>query len=548
LTRYDARFVRRWLPLLVLGPLLAGITGFLVLRVIPPIYEAAVILMVQPADAGTALTPDTQVAQDLANTYAEAIHTRRILSEAATQVGLGALSEQDLESRVQARRVPNTGLLRVTADDADPRRAADLANAVAQVFVQHNADIQANRFASSRDNLAKLVAQLQAGLDAQLASEADLQSQASSPERDGTLAKLEDNLTQTRANYANSLRSYEDLRVSEARATNTVTVFDAAVPPLDPIRPNRTLTILLAAVAGLIAVGGIALMAEYLDDGFRSTPAIADGTGLPTIGILPRGGVPSDLRQPSSKGWTESYNILRSRLMYTMRDQPAHSLMIASAELGEGKSTIAANLAIALARGGHHVILVDTDVRRQSQTRLWKLEGGGGLSHLLQDTAEPVGSMLRPTWLSNLEVMPAGSESPEPSALFTSLRLPGVLHELGTLCDVLVIDTPPVLAQPESVLLGPNVDAVLFVIDARRTRAHKAVRALEILRGSGARVLGAIVNRVAKNSLEFIPYKGSSEQQVDGNDGLIKASNHRPPVSGRRKPSARAARHSMTDG
>src|SRR5437762_8251849 len=102
------RFVRRWAPLLLFGPLLGGLAGFMVVRAIPSVYQASVTLLVQPGDAVGIGVQDSQIAQDLAQTYAEAIHTRRVLQQAAAEVGLGLVSERDLESSVQARKVSGT--------------------------------------------------------------------------------------------------------------------------------------------------------------------------------------------------------------------------------------------------------------------------------------------------------------------------------------------------------------------------------------------------------------------------------------------------------
>jgi capsular polysaccharide biosynthesis protein len=157
----SVRFPRRWFVLAFLGLLVGGLVGFVVVRILPPTYQATVTLVVQPG-AGV---QDVQIAQVLAQSYAEALHTRRVLSDAAQQVGLSGLSERDLEARVTARQVTGTQLLRVSVDDTDPTRAANFANAVAQVFIKTNADIQASGYAGSLDNLSRLVGELQADVD-----------------------------------------------------------------------------------------------------------------------------------------------------------------------------------------------------------------------------------------------------------------------------------------------------------------------------------------------------------------------------------------------
>jgi capsular polysaccharide biosynthesis protein len=121
--------------MLLLGPILAGLVGAFVVRQVPPVYQASVTLLVQPGDATSSGAQDLQGAQNLADTFAQAMLTRPVLLEAAGQVGLGNLSARELAARVTARGVTGTQLLRVSAEDTDPAQAAQLANAVVQVFL-----------------------------------------------------------------------------------------------------------------------------------------------------------------------------------------------------------------------------------------------------------------------------------------------------------------------------------------------------------------------------------------------------------------------------
>src|SRR2546427_7095236 len=116
---------------------------------------------------------------------------------------------------------------------------------------------------------------MQADIDARQTTLSDLQNQPATPERDAQLAQLQSNLTQLRTTYGNTVNSYEALRVNEARSTNTVIVFDAAVPPEFAVRPNRSLTVLLAALAGLVAAVALAAVAEIADDRLRDSRGIA---------------------------------------------------------------------------------------------------------------------------------------------------------------------------------------------------------------------------------------------------------------------------------
>lgn len=501
------RFLRRWFPLLLIGPLLGGLAGFLVIRQVPPVYEATVTLLVgQGIVSNSSGTDQLLGAEQLAQTYAEAVRTRPVLVEAANQIGL-PLTFGELLERVRARRVANTQLLRISAENTDPAVAASLANTVAQVFVSKNQDIQTSRFATSRDGLGQLVDGLQNDIAGKTRQLDELRAQPASPERDSTIALLQGQLAQLQTMHDETLRSYQDLQVVEARGMNTLTVLEPAVAPDSPIRPNRALVIMLAVVGGLILASGAGLLAEYVDDALRDRQRVALATGLSTLGLVPRAESPVSLRDPSSRRLVESYRLLRSNILASTSD-PGHlrSLLIASPAIGEGKSTTAANLAIVLAESGRRVILVDADMHRPTQMKLFAVPNRAGLSTLLVDPSESAVNVLRPTWLANLRVLPAGPSPADPSALLSSRRCDDVFNQLSELCDVIVVDTPPLLAQPDAALLGSRTDSVLLVLDASKSRGRQAARAIEMLRESGAAVLGAVLNRLPKKAMEYTAY------------------------------------------
>lgn len=501
------RFIRRWYLLLLVGPLLGGISGYLVIRQVPSVYEATVTLLVgQGIVTNSSGTDQLLGAEQLAQTYAEAVRTRPVLGEAASDVGL-SLTFRELLDRVHARRVPNTQLLRISAENTDSALAASFANTVAEVFVAKNQQVQTARFASSRDSLGQLVEGQQNDIADKTRQLNELSTQPASPERDSQISLLQTQLSQLQSLHADTMRSYQDLQLVEARGMNTLTVIEPAVPPEDPIRPNRLVVVLLATLVGFMLATGAGAVAEYLDDVLRDRQRVALATGLPTLGLVPQGEAGASLRDPASRRLTEGYRLLRSNILAMVADPgQLRTLLVASPAVGEGKSTTAANLAIVLAESGRRVVLVDADMHRPTQMKLFGVTGRSGLSTLLLDARETTSNLLRPTWLPNLSVLPAGPTPADPSALLSSRRCDEVLAQLQELCDVLVLDTPPLLAQPDAALLGTRADGVLVVIDASRSRGRQAVRAIEMLRESGAVVLGAVLNRIPKKALEYPSY------------------------------------------
>src|SRR5437870_3624557 len=218
-----------------------------------------------------------------------------------------------------ARRVANTQLLRISVEHTDPSLAAALANTVAQVFVSKNQEVQTARFASSRDGLGQLVDGLQNDIVARAHQLDELRAQPASPERDSDITLLQTQQSQLESMHAETLRSYQDLQVVEARGMNTLTVIEPAVAPEDPIRPNRALVAFLAVIAGLLVATGVAAAAEYVDDVLRDRQRVALATGLATFGLVPRAESGTSLRDPATRRLAASYRLLRSTISASAR-------------------------------------------------------------------------------------------------------------------------------------------------------------------------------------------------------------------------------------
>ncbi|MBV9354344.1 MAG: polysaccharide biosynthesis tyrosine autokinase, partial [Chloroflexi bacterium] len=251
----------------------------------------------------------------------------------------------------------------------------------------------------------------------------------------------------------------------------------------------------VAALAGLAIAVAIALLVEYLTDRLRDPVRVASVTGLPTVGLLPTGRSSTNLRDPSDAQLAAAHRLLRARL-FAAGVQSKCSLLVTSADREEGKSTAAANLASVLPEASYRVILLDANFHHPTLAQLFEVPNQPGFSTLLADPAADVDSALHTTWHDNLLVVPAGPAPSQASALLSAPRLEPVLRELLDRCDILIVDTPPVLDMPDAALLSQQVDGVLFVIDAHRTRGRRAAAAVDLLRSLNAEPLGAVLNRV----------------------------------------------------
>jgi len=525
-------FVARWWYILVMCPVAAGITGFFLLQRIPSIYEATETVAVRPV-TGPDGVPDLQAAQALADSYAEQIRANPVLVAAARSVGLTETPPSELGNLIQTRRLTNTALVRVSVQSTDPVVAADLASAVVQVFMRQNAEEQASRFAATQDNLMKVVGQLQAGQDTRNHQIDDLRSEPASPSRDAQITRLQDQISQLQAAQSVAARGLQDVQLAAARNSSELSVIDPAVTPTAPLRPNRPLSVAMAVLAGLFAGLGIGWLAQHFDDRLRDAQAVLAALQLPTLARIPRARGRLGPSAQTDNAVRASFRELRSRFVALGEQGPA-MLGITSVHEGEGKSTVAANLAVALAHTGRKVILVDANLARPAQAKLFELNEGPGLSGCLTGQVGHPAEVVQAADPATLDVLTAGTASRElgdPAALLLSKQLDTVLAELAGTCDVLIVDTPALLGGPESAALNARLGGVVLVLDARRARGRDIEPALTSIREAGTMVVGVVLNRVRATSVANSRRAAEPVDQPEGGDQSQALQPPRPPTA-----------------
>ena len=190
----------------------------------------------------------------------------------------------------------------------------------------------------------------------------------------------------------------------------------------------------------------------------------------------------------------EAYRTLRTNIQYARVDGDLKVLLFTSAGPGEGKSTVAANSAVALAQTGRRVILVDCDLRKPVQHHLFNLNKKGLTNCLVGESL--AAELLQDTEIDGLRVLTSGPIPPNPAELLGSTRMDRLLVELRGMTDYLILDCPPVIAVTDACVLAPKADGVLLVLDADQVRPEMAEKAKELLTNAQGRILGAILNRV----------------------------------------------------
>ncbi len=510
--------LRTWAPLLVASVLLAAAAAFVVSSLQQKRYEAKATLIV--GASLSAVNPDYNqllVSQSLANTYASLATTRPILEAVIRQIGLPD-SYDELTKRVQANADPSSTLLTVTVQDSDPARAAATANAVAQRLMAESPSLQGQQ-ASLQGSIQ---AQLQATQDQISATQADVERLAAvaspTPQDLATLQGLQGDLITLRSTYASLVAA------SSSNASNLLSVVDPAVAPVTPVSPNRLLDTLLGGVLGLLFAMGFVFLFESIDDKVKDAEAVQDLLGLSTLGTITH--VSGDRGQGTAhrltglldpfSGSTEAYRTLRTNIEFSSVDTPIRTLLVTSADQGEGKTVTAANLAAVFAQAGRRVLLVDADLRRPSIHLMFDIPNAHGLTSLLRSDEVSIEEVAHKTEQENLRVLTTGPMPPNPAELLGSQRMHLIIDRLNVGSDLLIFDSPPLQAVADSAVLSSIADATLLVIDAQLSHRPAVREARELLDKAGANVLGVVLNRVparagASYSSYYSSYNGSSQ-------------------------------------
>jgi capsular exopolysaccharide synthesis family protein len=237
----------------------------------------------------------------------------------------------------------------------------------------------------------------------------------------------------------------------------------------------------------------------------RTEAEVRAQVSLPVLATIPKvnGEEKLVMLNAQASAAAEAYRGLRSSVQHLSSDSDPYVLLMTGPVPHEGKSITAANLAIAFALAGQRVILVDADMHRPVQHRLFRLPNTAGLSTALVDWDFDVDSVLQVTNVPNLRLLASGPLPPSPAELLSSDRMQALIAELQSFADIIILDSPPVTAVADATVLSTYAHGVILVLRANKSRRNKAKRAVETLRQVDAPLLGAILNDVAKHSSAY---------------------------------------------
>jgi len=324
--------------------------------------------------------------------------------------------------------------------------------------------------------------------------------------------------------FKSLLEQQKNLTVVANSRANNVRLMDRAEIPSAPIAPNPRRDWLTAILAGLTIAFGLAFGIEYLDDSVKTPEDVTRRLKLPLLGLVPavRGQRVPVLTETVPHDFGESFRSLRTSLVFTSGSEGTRVIAVTSSQPLEGKTTTAANLALALALGGSRVLLIDADMRRPGLHKTIGVQNNAGLSHLLVGQSR-VREVIQRTTEPNLFVISAGRTPPNPSELLASERMKAFITNLAHgPFDWVVIDTPPVLAVTDAVIIAQRVAGVVFVIGSEMTRRVHAERALETLQNGRVRGIGVVLNRVDfdRNKYYYSRYYGYQYKSYYGQNSV----------------------------
>jgi len=493
--RQYALLLRKWLWLVVVCTVVAGGTAYAVSKNSTPIYQATAMLVVTQGAGATSTDTayaDILTSERLASTYARLLVSRPVLQETARRLGI---ESEPLGDAVTVSSVRDTQLLEVSVEGPNPELIAQIGNVLPAVFIEQNQELMLGRMSESKASLEREIANVEGDI-------ARTQEALNAATDDTQRIRLETSLAQYRSTYSNIVFSYQQIRLAEAQATDNIVVAEPAEVPLRPIRPRTMTNTLLAAVVGAMIAVGAAFLIEYLDDTIKTPDDVARVSGLSTLGAIARlketGGTRQLVAWLQTKApESEAYRTLRTNVQFSRVDKPVRSLLVTSAGPSEGKSTTAANLAVVMAQTGQRVVLVDTDLRRPVMHKVFGVANNTGLtSALLNGDQVVLDGHLQGTEVENLSLLTSGPIPPNPSELLGSHRMARLVEKLAGQADLVIFDSPPVLAVTDAAVMGRQVDGVVLVVDAGQTREQVLGQAAGELQKTGANLLGVVLNRL----------------------------------------------------
>ena len=504
--RQYLHLIWKWIWLVAISVVIAASASYYASRSATPLYRTQATLMVGRAiEDPNPTSYELYTGQQLANTYIELVKREPVINGAIEQLGLD-MDWRSLAGRVSASLIQNTQLIEVSVIDTDPVRAKVLADTVAEQLIlqtpANTSDIGAEIADFSQTQLNELKTKIENSQDEILLQKIELDAANSARQIDS----LQNKINLLEAKISDWQKTYSTLLATiRGGDINALRIVEEASIPTRPFSPKVLTNVLTASAIGLVLALGGAFLIEYLDDSVKSPEDVERITSLSTIGGIAHieGEDYSEKLVTANAPMlpiSEAFRVLRTNLQFSFVDEPPNSISVTSPGPTEGKSIILANLAVVIAQSGRKVIIVDTDLRRPVQHRIFNLPNRHGLSDVVVDTKVSVSEQVQETSIENLYLLSSGALPPNPAELLGSSRMKAIIGDLESDFDLVIFDSPPVLVVADSVILGSYVDGVIIISDVGRTRSAELKRSVEELQRGRANVVGVVLNRVSSRA------------------------------------------------
>ena len=377
------------------------------------------------------------------------------------------------------------------------------------------------------------------------------------PDTEIQLARLERNYQINEKTYTLLIEKYEEAKIAEKSKIGKIRIVEEARIPDAPIKPNKKMNMMIAIVLGLGLGIGAALLIHSIDSKIRTFDDVRKYVSLPVLGTIPL--IQADdieldniehkiaIAKDSEKGehrityqqiqaklitnyspkssTAEAFRILRTNIISRKKNSDCTTLLITSSGPKEGKSTIQANMATALAQMDAKVILVDLDLRRPMVHKIMGIDKEIGISDFLMDKSIQIESVIKETNVNNLDVITSGIIPPNPSELLASKRMDEAIESLKELYDYVLFDSPPVIAVTDSMVMASKVDLLILAIRVDQADKNVVKRTKELLENIKVDIAGVVINGIQPhryyNNYEYnyyyYYYYGKSEEKKSKN-------------------------------
>lgn len=283
-----------------------------------------------------------------------------------------------------------------------------------------------------------------------------------------------------------------------------VEIIETATPGLKPVRPNKTLNIILGVIIGLVVGVGLAFFIEYLDTSVKTIDDVERLLQAPVLGVIPQN-VGYLLEEGAESPHAEAYRVLRTNLLFARKDDKLNSIAVVSAGAGEGKSTTVLNLATVFAQSGQRVIIVDSDLRRPTLHKILRVTNNLGLTNYLlkQNTLTEV---IQTTPLDKLDFLASGKLPSSSLGILSSSQMKDLISELKQRYDFVFFDSPPIMGVSDASILASEVDVTMQVIQYRRYPQPMNIRAKQLIEKVGGNLVGIVLNNINMSQDESYYY------------------------------------------